>query len=171
MKIAIYCRVSTQEQNPENQVRILQARAESEKWEYEIFLEKESTRKTRPVKYELMQRLRKKEFDGVMILKLDRWARSTLELVNEVTELYEKNIKFISQRENIDFSTSVGRLQFNIFAAFAQFERDLISERTLDGLARARAEGRTGGRPKGKKDSKPRNKSGYYARHIKKSLF
>jgi DNA invertase Pin-like site-specific DNA recombinase len=165
-KIAIYCRVSTRDQNPDNQKIILVERAKRENWDYEVFEEKESTRKTRPVKYKLMQMLRRKEYDGVCVLKLDRWARSMLELTNEITELYEKNILFISHRENIDFSTSLGKLQFNIIAAFAQFERDMISERTKDGLARAALEGRKGGRPKGSKDKKPRRKSGYYVRHM-----
>lgn len=148
MKIGLYARVSTQEQNLDNQKRLLIDYAEKSGWEYEIYEEKESTRKTRPIKYELLQKLRRKELDGVCVVKLDRWARSTIELINEVTELHEKGIKFISIRENIDFSTSIGRMQFSIFSAFAQFERDLIRERTLDGLARARAEGRVGGRPK-----------------------
>lgn len=164
-KIALYCRVSTRDQHTENQKIILIELAKKSNWDYEVFEEQESTRKTRPVKYKLLQMLRSRKYDGVCVLKLDRWARSTLELVNEVTEFYEKGIKFISHRENIDFSTSMGKLQLSIFSAFAQFERDLISERTLDGLARAALEGRKGGRPKGSKDSKPRRKSGYYLRH------
>jgi DNA invertase Pin-like site-specific DNA recombinase len=148
MKVALYCRVSTNEQNNQNQILILQDYAQKSKWDYIIFEEKESTRKTRPIKYELMQRLRRKEFDAVCVLKLDRWARSTIELINEITELQERNINFISIRENMDFSTSTGKLHFTIICAFAQFERDLIRERTLDGLARARANGRIGGRPR-----------------------
>jgi DNA invertase Pin-like site-specific DNA recombinase len=148
MKIALYCRVSTQEQNLDNQKRLLKDFAQKSNWEYTFFEEKESTRKTRPIKYNLLQALRRKEYDGVCVVKLDRWARSTIELINEITELHEKNINFISIRENIDFNTSAGRLQFTIFSAFAQFERDLIRERTLDGLARAKAQGKKLGRPK-----------------------
>jgi len=157
LKIALYCRVSTKEQNLENQKLKLVDFAEKSGWEYEIFEEKESTRKTRPIKYNLLQALRRREYDGVCVLKLDRWARSTVELMNEVTELFEKNILFFSIRENIDFSTSAGKLQFSIFSAFAQFERDLIRERTLDGLARARAEGKKLGRPRKINDEKDKN--------------
>jgi len=147
LKIALYARISTKDQNLETQRTSLVSFAKKAGWDYEIFQEQESTRKTRPVKYNLLQALRRREYDGVCVVKLDRWARSTIELMNEVTELYEKGIFFFSIRDNIDFSTNMGRLQFSLFAAFAQFERDLIRERTMDGLARARAEGKRLGRP------------------------
>lgn len=156
MKIALYCRVSTREQKTDNQKIILEEFAKKSGWDYDVFEEIESTRKTRPIKYKLLQQLRHREYDGVCVLKLDRWARSMIELTNEVTEFHEKNILFFSIRENIDLSTSAGKLQFNIFAAFAQFERDIIRERTLDGLARAKAEGKKLGRPK-KNKSKMEN--------------
>ena len=152
-KYALYCRVSTREQNLDNQKLILEQFANNCGWDYELFQEQESTRKTRPVKYALLQRLRRKEFKGVVVVKLDRWARSTIELINEVTELYERGVIFISIKENLDFSTSTGRLQFGIMSAFAQFESDLIRERTLDGLARARNEGKKLGRPRKKPPS------------------
>lgn len=147
-KMALYCRVSTQEQNLDNQKLKLVGYAKRSNWDYEMFEEKESSRKTRPVKYNLLQQLRRKEFDGVCIVKLDRWARSTIELINEVTELHEKGLDFISINDNIDFSTSIGRVQFTILSAFAQFERDLISERTKEGLKRAVAQGKKLGRPR-----------------------
>lgn len=165
-KIAIYCRVSTREQNTDNQKYILLDYAKTQDWDFELFEEKESTRKTRPIKYELLRRLRNKEFDGVCVLKLDRWGRSTIELANEITELKDKGIDFISLRDNIDLSTASGQLQFNIISAFAQFERDIIRERTKDGLERAKREGKTLGRPKGSKDKKKRSKGGYYVRHM-----
>ena len=125
-----------------------------------------SSRKTRPKKAELLQRLRRREVDAFLIWKLDRWARSSQELALEVEELFNKNIQFISLSDNIDLSTATGKLQFTILAAFAQFERDLIRERTLEGIRRARMQGKHLGRPKGKKDSKPRRKSGYYMRYV-----
>ena len=75
MKVALYSRVSTLEQNPQMQRKALVNKAETEGWEYEYFEEKESTRKTRPVKYALYQRLLRNEFDGVCVWKIDRWAR------------------------------------------------------------------------------------------------
>ena len=166
MKIAIYCRVSTQEQTTENQKIRLVDYANRNNWDYELVEEVMSSRKTRPKKAELMQRLRRREFDAVLIWKLDRWARSSQELALEVEELYSKNIKCISLSDNIDLSTATGKLQFQILSAFAEFERNLIRERTLEGIHRARMQGKHLGRPKGKKDSKPRRKSGYYMRYV-----
>jgi DNA invertase Pin-like site-specific DNA recombinase len=165
MKVALYCRVSTGRQTNENQALILKKHAERMGWDYEFFEEKESTRKRRPVKFMLMQRLRNKEFDAVCVLKLDRWGRSNVELALEMQELQDKGVDFISVRDNIDLSTATGKLQFHIISCFAEFERDLNRERTLDGLARARANGVKIGRPKGSKDSYKRKRSGYHLRH------
>lgn len=168
MKVAIYCRVSTGRQTNENQRLILEKYAEREGWDYEMFQEKESTRKRRPVKWRLMERLRNHEFDAVCVLKLDRWGRSIKELALEIQELTDKKVDFISIRDNIDLSTATGKLQFHMISAFAEFERDLNRERTLDGLARARAEGKHIGRPKGSKDTYKRKRSGYHLRHAAK---
>lgn len=168
MKVAVYARVSTQDQNLDNQLNPLKDYCERNDWEYEIFSEKESTRKTRPVKAELFQKLRNHQYDCVLIYKLDRWARSTRELSLEIEELFNKGINFISLSDNIDLSTASGKLQFHILSAFAQFERDIIRERVKAGLARKKANGMVLGRPKGAKDSKARRKSGYYARYANK---
>ncbi len=162
---AIYCRVSTRDQHPENQRMELEEYAKRMGYEYEIFEETESTRNTRPIKQALLQRLRQKEFDGVLVWTLDRWARSLSEMILEVKELIDKNIVFVSLKDNIDLSSAAGRLTFHIFSAFAEFERSIISERTLLGLARAKKEGKTLGRPKGAKDQKTRRKSGYLLRY------
>ena len=161
MKVALYIRVSTQEQNPDMQKKALIEKAARDGWEYELFEEKESTRKTRPIKYGLYQCLLNKEFDGVCVWKIDRWARSTQELSREVTTLFNKGVKFISLTDNIDLSSASGTLQFNIISAFAQFERDIISERTKEGLKGKKNVGKRG------KDKKRRRRSGYYQRWIK----
>lgn len=83
------------------------------------------------------------------IWKLDRLGRSLKHLVELVGELMEKGIGLQSINDPIDTTTPQGRLTFNIFASLAEFERDLIRERTQAGLQAARARGRTGGRPKG----------------------
>ena len=158
MKVALYARVSTEDQNPTMQKKALIEKAEKEGWEYNYFEEKESTRKTRPVKYDLYNRLLKGEYDAVCVWKIDRWARSTQELSREVSTLYDKGVKFISLTDNIDLSSASGTLQFNIISAFAQFERDIISERTKEGLKHAKDVGKRG------KDKRPRRKSGYYLR-------
>ncbi len=171
MKVAIYCRTSTQEQHTENQRIELEEYANRMGYEYEVFEEKESTRNTRPVKQALLQRLRLKEFDGVLVRQLDRWARSISELILEAEDLFiAKKISFISLKDNIDLSTSSGQLIFHIFSAFAQFERSLIRERTMSGLARAVKEGKQLGRPKGSKDKTDRRKSGYMLRWAGKKV-
>lgn len=120
-------------------------------WEYEIFQEKESTRKTRPVQWDLYNRLLRKEFDGLVIFRFDRWARSTKELVEHMENLYNKGVQVYSYSENIDLNSSMGRAMLTIISAFAQLERDIIRERTIAGLARARARGKKLGRPRKKK--------------------
>jgi len=158
LKVALYIRVSTQDQNLEMQKHVLIDKAKREGWKYEIFEEKESTRKTRPIKYGLYQRLLRKEFDSVCVWKIDRWARSSQELVREITTLFNRGVKFISLTDNIDLSSASGMLQFNIISAFAQFERDIISERTKEGLKHAKNVGKRG------PDKKRRRRSGYYQR-------
>ena len=164
-KVALYARVSKGRQTNENQVLILKNHADRMGWEYDLYKEQESTRKTRPIKQELLKKLREREYDTVCVLKLDRWARSSAELSLEVKELIDKGVNFISVRDNLDFTSATGKLQFHILSAFAEFERDLIRERTLDGLARAKAQGKTLGRKPGSKDSKKRRRSGYWLRH------
>jgi len=163
-KVALYARVSKDMQNPEMQQKALVKKAKLEGWKSTYFEEKVSSRKTRPIKYELYQRLLNKEFDAVVVWKLDRWARSTQEASREIETLFNKGIPFISLTESIDLSTASGRLQFNVISAFAQFERDIISERTKEGLKHAKNVGKRG------KDKKPRKKSGYYLRHASKKV-
>jgi putative DNA-invertase from lambdoid prophage Rac len=164
--MAIYCRVSTQEQTTLNQEMRLTEHANRQGWDYTVYTETESTRKTRPIKAELMQKLRSKEYEGVIVWKLDRWARSSYELLTEITELHKKGIKFISLSDNVDLGTATGRLQFQILSAFAEFERSLIRERTIEGLERAKKQGKKLGRPFGSKDNKIRKKGGYYMRYM-----
>lgn len=166
-RVAIYIRVSTEQQTTLNQTIRLTEYAKVNNLEFELFEEVQSSRKTRPVKAELLQRLRAKEFDAVLVYKLDRWARSSTELILEVNELVNKEIGFVSISENLDFTTSTGRLHFTILSAFADFERSLISERTKEGLHRAKLQGKQLGRPKGSKDSKVRKKAGYFIRAAK----
>ena len=82
-----------------------------------------------------------------MVWKLDRLGRSLRHLVDTVTGLAERGIGFRSLQESIDTTTPGGKLVFHVFAALAEFERDLVRERTRAGLAAARARGRHGGRP------------------------
>ena len=151
MKVAIYCRVSTEEQNVSNQRIILEEYCKRMDYNYEVFEEQESSRKTRPIQWDLYNRLLRKEFDGLVIYKFDRWARSTKELIEHMENLYNKGIMIYSYMENIDLSSSMGKAMLTIISAFAQLERDIIRERTLAGLKRAKAQGKTLGRPRTKR--------------------
>jgi DNA invertase Pin-like site-specific DNA recombinase len=86
--------------------------------------------------------------DTLAVWKLDRLGRSLPHLIEAVTALRERQIGFRSLQESLDTTTSGGKLVFHVFAALAEFERDLIRERTRAGLAAARARGRRGGRPR-----------------------
>jgi len=166
--VALYCRVSQHSQTIDNQRPRLIEFAERNGYTYEIFEETESTRKTRPVKQALLERLRAKQYDGVIICKIDRWARSSMELILEIRELVDKGVNFISISDNLDFKSAAGRLQFQILCCFAEFERSLISDRTKDSLQRLKSQGVRLGRPKGAKDGKKRKRSGYILREAKK---
>jgi DNA invertase Pin-like site-specific DNA recombinase len=86
--------------------------------------------------------------DTLVVWRLDRLGRSLKDLIEKLTELHNRKIGFKSLTENIDTTTSGGKLIFHIFGALAEFERDLIKERTNAGLQAARERGRNGGRPK-----------------------
>jgi len=89
-----------------------------------------------------------REGDTLVVWRLDRLGRSLKHLIETITNLNNRKIGFKSMQENIDTTTSGGKLIFHIFGALAEFERDIIRERTQAGLAAARARGRKGGRPK-----------------------
>lgn len=167
-KIALYSRVSTDTQTNDNQnIRLIEY-AKAKGLQFDLYSEVESTRKTRPVKQELLTKLRNLHYSAVVVYKLDRWARSSAELILEINELFGKGIGFISIAENLDFTTATGKLHFQILSAFAEFERELIRERTIEGLRRAKKQGKQMGRPKGSKDSKKRRTSGYILREAGK---
>ena len=86
--------------------------------------------------------------DTLVVWRLDRLGRSLKDLIERITELHSRNIGFKSLTENIDTTTSGGKLIFHIFGALAEFERDIIKERTNAGLTAARERGRQGGRPR-----------------------
>jgi DNA invertase Pin-like site-specific DNA recombinase len=86
--------------------------------------------------------------DTLVVWRLDRLGRSLRHLIDTITELHDQGVGFKSLQENIDTTTSGGKLVFHIFGALAEFEREIIRERTQAGLASARSRGRVGGRPK-----------------------
>ncbi|KPA17052.1 resolvase domain-containing protein [Candidatus Magnetomorum sp. HK-1] len=142
MKIG-YARVSTKDQSFDMQVDALK-KAGAEKIYTEIIT---GARTESSVLNEILRNVRKN--DILIIWKLDRLGRSLKHLVELVNELIEKGVDITSINDPIDTTTPQGRLSFNIFASLAEFERDIIRERTQAGLSSARARGRKGGRPKG----------------------
>jgi len=95
--------------------------------------------------------------DVIVVWRLDRLGRSLKQLIETVTMLAERGIELRSLKEHIDTTTSTGKLLFHIIGAMAEFERDVISERTQAGLEAARARGRRGGRPQAIQKIEPRN--------------
>ena len=141
-QIVGYARVSTLEQNLDRQLDLLRAYGVEK-----IYTEKMTgTKKDRPELSKLLDRLEKG--DTVVIESLSRLGRSTKDLI-ELVELFQaKGVELVSLKESIDTSTSTGKLLFTIMSALAQFERDVIADRTREGLNAARARGHFGGRPR-----------------------
>lgn len=141
MKIG-YARVSTLDQNPQLQIDALE-KAGCEK----VFIDKiTGTAAQRPELDKVKMMLR--EGDILVVWRLDRLGRSLKNLIEWATYLDDNKIALLSLTENIDTSTPTGKLVFHIFGALAEFERNLIRERTMAGLAAARARGKVGGRKK-----------------------
>ena len=143
-----YARVSTQDQNADLQRDALKA-AGCEK----IFTDKLSgARADRPGLAKAMEMTR--EGDVLAVWRLDRLGRSLVHLIETVQALESRGVGFRSLTESIDTTTSGGKLIFHVFGALAEFERSLIKERTIAGLAAARQRGRVGGRPRAMTEDK-----------------
>ena len=135
-----YSRVSTTDQDTTAQALRLEAAGCRR-----LFTETISSRvQHRPQLAACLEYLR--EGDALVVVRLDRLARSTRELLEVAQGLEDRGIDLVVLDQAIDTATPAGKLMFSVLAAIAQFERDLIRERTMDGLARARAQGKTGGR-------------------------
>src|ERR687883_586052 len=137
-----YARVSTDEQNLDLQLSALKTAGCEQ-----IYTDKVSgTKAVRPGLENTFSHLR--SGDTLVVWRLDRLGRSLRHLIDTVTTLQDKGIGFKSLTESIDTTTSGGKLVFHIFGALAEFEREIIRERTQAGLQAARARGRNGGRAK-----------------------
>ncbi len=137
-----YARVSTEQQNLDRQIDALK------KYGCDVIYNEKmtGTKRDRPELAKMLDRMT--EGDTVVIESLSRLGRSTKDLI-ELTELFQKkDVHLVSLKEQIDTSTSTGMLLFTLMSAIAQFERDVIADRTREGLCSARARGKTGGRPK-----------------------
>jgi DNA invertase Pin-like site-specific DNA recombinase len=150
MKAAIYARVSTFDQEPENQLqelrRYVQARGWTEGREY-VDRGVSGAKDRRPALDVVIKDARRRRFDVLVCWRLDRLGRNLRHLVTMLEELHALGIAFVSLGEGIDCTTPAGKLQLHILAALAEFERARIAERVRAGLVRARAQGRRLGRP------------------------
>lgn len=151
MKVAIYCRVSTEEQNADKQEDIcLEYCKRMDYIVFKVYKDVISGTTTQRKEFnQLLEDMRENRFDCIMVTKLDRLGRSLQHLLSLLDEFNKRRIQFIAVTQNIDTVTSSGRLQMQIMGAFAEFERSIISERTKEGLKK-RKEGKRG------KDIKPR---------------
>lgn len=150
-RVIIYARVSTKGQTTLPQLLELRAYAASRGWKVAEEIEDvcSGKRAARPGLDRLMAMVRAREVDCVMVVKIDRMGRSLRHLADIVTELRDARVTLIAPSQGIDTSprNPTSDMLLNMLIVFAEFERSLISERTISGLEAAREEGRVGGRP------------------------
>lgn len=185
MKVALYARVSGLDQNPENQLmelkEYIQRHPEFEL--YDVYEDKISgVKESRPALDRLMQEGRKRLFNHVIFWKVDRLGRSALHTYQIVEEWKKLEISFTITTLGIDTSTPAGRFIFGIMAQYAELEREQIVERTNLAMKRIKKSIKEKGyyitkdgkkiqkmgRPKGRRDKRPRKRRGYFLKEVKK---
>ncbi len=155
-RVAIYARVSTGEQNVDMQTRELKTYAELRGWQVvEVFEDKGFSGSTtqRPGLKAILGAAKQRQFDIVLVWKLDRFGRSLKDLIVTIQGLVEIGVEFCSLKDSLDLTTAHGRLMLGMLGAFAEFERDTIISRVNAGLAAARARGQRLGRPQLRDDA------------------
>src|SRR6266566_4650822 len=150
MRAAVYARVSTVDQEPENQLQELRRYVEARGWTGQEFVDRgvSGSKDRRPALDQLIADAKRRRFDVLVCWRLDRLGRNLRHLVVLIEDLNALGIAFVSLGEGIDCTTPAGKLQLHILAALAEFERERIRERVLAGLRRARAQGKRLGRPR-----------------------
>jgi len=151
MKVALYTRVSTNDQSVEMQTSDLKRYCDQRGFEvYKEYSDQgiSGVKDRRPALDELMDDAKKKKFDAVLCWRFDRFARSTKHLITALEEFRHLGIDFISYQENIDTSSPLGKAMFTIVSAIAELERNILLERVRAGLKRARESGAILGRPR-----------------------
>jgi DNA invertase Pin-like site-specific DNA recombinase len=176
MRAVIYARVSTPEkqekQDPEMQTREMTEFCERRGWSKPkpvVMIDRISSGKVRPELEKLKALCRKRKFDVVLVYRFDRFARTQLELLEALQEFQALGVDFVSLHENIDTTTPAGKCMFGMIAAFSEFERAIIRERVISGLAKAKANGVRLGRPRRMPDAdaiKALRRAGRTWRHI-----
>lgn len=170
-RAVIYSRVSTQDQKTLTlQTQKCAEYAKARGWEVISEIQEVGPGAThRPQRAELIKKCRRRECDAVIVWKLDRWGRSVSDIISSLQELQELGVQFISITEALDFSTPIGRAMSALLAVFAEFERDMISERVKAGLAQAKKKGKRLGRPPKAKNKEEEVKL-LWEQHQNKSL-
>ena len=149
-RAALYARVSTTDQSPESQLDPLREYADSRGFEVaDEYVDHgvSGSKAVRPALDSMMSAARRRDLDVIVIAKLDRLARSVRHLVTVASELEALDVDLIVRDQAIDTTTPTGKLTFHVLAAMAEFERDLIRERTQAGIDLARKRGKRFGRP------------------------
>lgn len=169
-KVGIYARVSSSDQNIDTQ--LLALRDYCKRLGYSIVDEYvdngfSGKDENRPSFEKLLADMRADKIDCIVCYKLDRIGRSLKHLLNLFEEFDNRKIGFVSLSQNIDTDTPEGRMFLKMLMVLAEYERELIVARTEEGLKRAVRQGKKLGRPAGRKDKRPRSKSGYYLRYTK----
>jgi DNA invertase Pin-like site-specific DNA recombinase len=149
MKAALYARVSTLDQEPENQLAELRRYAAARGWQASEYVDHgvSGSQVRRRALDTLLRDARRRRLDVVVCWRLDRLGRNLRHLVTLLDNLQALGVSFVSLGEGIDCTTPAGRLQLHVLAALAEFERARIAERVRAGLARAKANGKRLGRP------------------------
>lgn len=152
-RVALYLRVSTDEQTTANQRRELEAVAERAGWSIAAVFEDAGIsgakgREKRPGFDRMLKAITRREVDMIAVWSVDRIGRSMPDLVSFLTEIHASGVDLYLHQQALDTSTPAGRAMFQMMGVFAEFERAMIVERTKSGLARAVAQGKTLGRPK-----------------------
>ena len=147
--VALYLRVSTNQQSTEAQLAELKQLVKTRGWKYEIFCDKgqSGAKEHRPAFDEMMRLVRRGQFGTVCIWALDRLARSLRQLLDISAEFQRLKVDLISVKQDLDTSSASGRLVFGVLSTVAEFERDLLRERVQAGIAQARRAGKQLGRP------------------------
>src|SRR5450830_1666251 len=150
MKAAIYARVATLDQEPENQLQELRRYVEARGWTAVEFVDRgvSGAKDRRPALDQLLADAKRRRVDVLVCWRLDRLGRSLKHLITLLEDLQALGVAFVSLQEGIDATTPAGKLQMHILGAIAEFERERIRERVMAGLQRARAQGKRLGRPR-----------------------
>jgi DNA invertase Pin-like site-specific DNA recombinase len=151
LRAAVYARVSTFDQEPENQLQELRRYLAARGWVGSEYIDRgvSGAKDRRPGLDALLRDAKLRRFDVVVCWRLDRLGRNLKHLITLLDELQSLGVAFVSLAEGIDATTPAGKLQMHILGAIAEFERERIRERVLAGLRRARAQGKRLGRPQG----------------------